>query len=175
MAHSPRVRRAVRALALPIAFAACLGSDNNSSTTGPEPYVPVAGATIETTTFAPELNVNLATSTRTATGVYYRDLQSGTGTDTTTAVAGRSASVRYIGAFPNGVVFDGSRTGQADLVFTVGSNELIGGFSDGVAGMRVGGQRQVIIPPERGYGAAGRGAIPGNAILVFTIQLTSVR
>jgi peptidylprolyl isomerase len=176
MAHSPRDRRAVRALALPIAFAACLGSSDNSST-GPEPYVPAAGATIETTTFAPELAVNLATSTRTATGVYYRELQAGT--DTTTAAVGRSASVRYIGAFPNGAVFDFSRNGQADYVFTVGDStsatRSIGGFSDGVAGMRVGSQRQIIIPPERGYGAQGRSGIPGNAVLVFTVQLTGVR
>ena len=140
---------------MPLAFAACL-SDTATNT---YPLVP-----IESTTFAPSLNVNLAASTKTADGLYYRDITVGTGA---TIVTGTALNVKYSGAFANGTVFDSGSNGN--LVFTYPGN-LIQGFNEGLLGMKVGGVRQLIIPPSLGYGASGSGPIPPNAVLVFTVN-----
>ncbi len=98
----------------------------------------------------------------------------GTGT---TIVAGKQITVNYTGWLydgtrPNfkGAKFDSSLdAGRSPLGFTVGSTQVITGFSTAVTGMLVGGSRTVIIPPDQAYGAAGNGSIPGNATLVFDI------
>ena len=148
------------ALALiPLAFAACLGDTTTS--TGNYPLVP-----IDSTVFAPSLGVDLAASTKTADGLYYRDITPGTGA---TIASGSTVNVKYSGAFPNGVVFDSGSGGP--LVFTVPGN-LIAGFNEGLLGMKVGGVRQLIIPPSLAYGSSGTydGVIPPNAVLVFTVN-----
>jgi peptidylprolyl isomerase len=127
---------------------------------------------IETTTFAPALGVDLAASTRTSTGLYYRDLTVGTGA---TVAAGQLVSVRYTGWLANGTQFDSNVSSASPFEFTLGSGQVIPGFDQGIAGMRVGGRRQVIIPPALGYGAAGSGTIPGNAVIVFTVEVVGVR
>jgi FKBP-type peptidyl-prolyl cis-trans isomerases 1 len=141
---------------IPLAFAGCMGD----TATNNYPLVP-----IESTTFASSLNVNLAASTKTASGLYYRDITVGTGA---TIVSGSVLTVKYSGAFPNGTVFD---PGTNPLKFTYPGN-LITGFNEGLLGMKVGGVRQLIIPPSLGYGASGTydGAIPPNAVLVFTVN-----
>lgn len=110
------------------------------------------------------------------------DLVAGTGTE---ATAGRGVTVHYTGwlydpAQPEGKgrQFDSSRTpGRSPLPFTIGAGGLIPGFEQGVAGMRVGGQRRIIIPPELAYGARGSndGSIPPNATIVFEVELLEVR
>jgi peptidylprolyl isomerase len=127
---------------------------------------------IETTTFAPTLGVDLAASTRTATGLYYRDLTVGTGA---TVAAGQLVSVRYTGWLANGTQFDSNVSSGSAFEFTLGTGQVIPGFDQGVSGMRVGGRRQIIIPPALGYGAAGSGTIPGNAVIVFTVEVVGVR
>ena len=141
---------------IPLAFAACLGD----TATNNYPLVP-----IESTVFAPSLGVNLAASTKTADGLYYRDITVGTGK---AIAAGDSLNVKYSGAFANGVVFD---PGTRNLQFTYPGN-LIPGFTEGLLGMKVGGVRQLIIPPSLAYGSSGTydGAIPPNAVLVFTVN-----
>ena len=107
------------------------------------------------------------------------DLLVGDGAD---ATPGRSLSVNYTGwlydpAQPEqkGRQFDTS-VGRAPFTFTLGAGRVIPGWDLGVAGMKVGGQRRLIIPPDLGYGSSGSGtAIPPNATLVFDIELLGVQ
>ena len=110
--------------------------------------------------------------TQTASGLYLQDLQVGSGDE---AVAGTTVSVHYEGWLPNGTKFDSSRDRDDPFVFRLGAGLVIGGWDEGVAGMRVGGIRKLVIPPDLAYGAAGAGSsIPANATLVFDIELLSV-
>ena len=138
---------------LPLTLSACLG---DSSTKTDYPLVP-----IESTTFATSLGVNLAASTKTASGLYYRDITLGTGA---TIVAGTALNVKYSGALANGTVFD-----SGTYPFTI-PGQVIQGWNEGLLGMKIGGSRQLIIPPSLGYGANGSRSIPPNAVLVFTVQ-----
>ena len=134
-----------------------------------DPVEPTA-PTIESTEFAPGLGVNLAASTQTASGLYFRDLTVGTGSVVST---GDSISVHYVGAFANGTTFDQSRPRGAPLSFRAGVGRVIAGFDEGMLGMRVGGRRQLIIPPRLGYGSQPYGSIPGNSILVFDVEVVA--
>lgn len=125
---------------------------------------------IEDVYFEPTLGVNLAASTKTASGLYYRDLVVGGGTQVL-EVVGDSVGVRYSGYLRNGVKFDSNTTQPQPLRFKTGTNAVIRGFDEGVRGMRVGGRRQLIIPPGLGYGSQGSAAIPSNSILVFDVTL----
>lgn len=145
----------------PLALAAVAALGACSSTDGSTP------PDIATTTFAPALGVNLAASTKLASGVYYRDVTVGTGT---TVTPGQQLSVRYTGWFPSGTPFDSNANGNP-FSFHLGAHEVIDGWDNGLPGMKVGGQRQLIIPPSQGYGASGRSGIPGNSILVFTVDV----
>jgi FKBP-type peptidyl-prolyl cis-trans isomerase len=153
------MRRSLRllALALPLAVVACLG----------DPAAP----DIESTTFAPSLGVDLAASTRSTSGLYTRDLVVGTGA---TAIAGATLHVHYTGALVGAFVFDDNVVGDTPFSFVLGGGNVIRGWDEGLVGMKVGGRRQLVIPPRLGYGASGNGTIPPNAILVFTIDLVSI-
>lgn len=92
--------------------------------------------------------------------------------------AGKKAAVYYKGWLTNGQLFDQSQAddeGQLQpFVFTMGARQVIPGWEQALAGMKVGGVRLVIVPPAVGYGASGQGPIPGNAVLVFQVQLVAV-
>ena len=93
------------------------------------------------------------------------------------AQSGDTVSVLYTGTLDDGTVFDASSLhGNTPFSFTLGAGQVIQGWDLGVAGMKVGGKRELIIPAELGYGAqgAGNGSIPPNATLHFTVQLLSV-
>src|SRR5437867_811248 len=95
------------------------------------------------------------------------DLNIGDGVE---AVAGKSVSVHYTGWLTNGTKFDSSVDRGQPFQFTLGARQVIQGWDQGVAGMRVGGKRKLTIPPEMGYGARGAGGvIPPNATLVFEV------
>jgi FKBP-type peptidyl-prolyl cis-trans isomerase FkpA len=141
---------------------------------------PVVIPTIETTGFDPSLGVNLAASTKTSDGLYYRDIVAGSGT---TVVPGDTVGIYYAGALATGHVFD-SRDSTSTLgpfVFTVGANQVIQGFDEGLVGMKVGGKRQLIIPSSLAYGSdtrldqQGNVIIPSYSILVFTVTLVSAK
>jgi FKBP-type peptidyl-prolyl cis-trans isomerase len=120
--------------------------------------------------FDPSLGVDLSQMTQTASGLYYQDLTVGTGDP---AVAGDSVEVDYAGYLINGNRFDANT-----IYFVLGANPLqaIPGFDEGVTGMRVGGIRKLVVPPELAYGVsgAGGGLIPPNATLVFDVALTAI-
>jgi FKBP-type peptidyl-prolyl cis-trans isomerase len=89
---------------------------------------------------------------------------------------GSQATVHYTGTFANGVKFDSSYDSGNPLQFNVGARQLIPGFDDGVIGMKVGGKRQLTIPPALAYGPEGRPpVIPPNSTLIFTIEVVDVK
>ena len=110
--------------------------------------------------------------TTTASGLQYWDITTGTGA---TAVAGKQVKVHYTGWLTNGKKFDSSVDRGRPFVFPLGAGQVIKGWDQGVAGMKVGGKRQLRIPPELGYGASGAGGvIPPNATLIFDVELLDV-
>jgi len=112
--------------------------------------------------------------TKTADGLQYWDIKVGTGA---TAAAGQSAKVHYTGWLTNGKKFDSSvDRGEPFTVEPLGSAPVIKGWNEGIIGMKVGGKRQLRIPPELAYGTRGYpGVIPANATLIFDVQLLSVK
>lgn len=121
------------------------------------------------TTFAPELGVDLAASQETAIGVYVRDITVGSGA---TLAPGQTVGMYYSGFLANGTSFD-ARTSGAPLTFRLGSGQVIKGWDDGLVGMKVGGSRQIVIPPEHAYGSRGIGPIPPDSVLVFNVEARS--
>ncbi len=101
------------------------------------------------------------------------DLVVGTGDE---AVEGADVTVHYTGWLMDGTKFDSSHDRNKPFTFTPGAGQVIAGWEKGVLGMKVGGKRELIIPPELGYGAAGAGGvIPPNATLKFEIELLKVQ
>jgi FKBP-type peptidyl-prolyl cis-trans isomerase len=143
------------------AAAACGGTSTET-----RPAVP-----IEQTTFASSLGVNLAQSTK-LSSMYYRDITVGTGAPLAT---GQAVTVHYVGALANGDVFDSNQAPTAPYPFTLGAGRVIRGWYLGLVGMKVGGRRQLIIPPELAYGPNDSGPIPGNSVLVFTVDAVSAQ
>jgi len=93
-----------------------------------------------------------------------------------TAKIGNSVSVHYTGHFEDGTQFDNSRSRNQPLVFVIGSGRVIKGWDQGITGMRVGGHRKLIIPPHLAYGKTGISRmIPGNATLLFEVELVDVK
>ena len=109
----------------------------------------------------------------TKSGLQYEDTVVGTGPE---AAAGKSVEVHYTGTLADGSKFDSSRDRQKPFAFRLGAGQVIKGWDEGVAGMKVGGTRKLVIPPELGYGARGAaGVIPPNAQLTFVVELLGVR
>ena len=91
------------------------------------------------------------------------------------AVAGQTVEVHYTGWLADGTQFDSSHDRNETFRFRLGAGEVIPGWDQGVAGMKVGGLRKLTIPPELGYGERGAGnVIPPNATLIFKVELVSV-
>jgi len=109
-----------------------------------------------------------------------QDVRAGTGAE---AVAGRTVTVHYTGWLyepgrpdNKGEKFDSSRDRNEPFSFGLGGGQVIAGWDEGVAGMKVGGQRTLTIPPAKGYGAQGAGGvIPPNATLLFDVELLDVK
>lgn len=112
--------------------------------------------------------------TKTADGLQYWDIKVGSGA---TAKAGQAASVHYTGWLTNGKSFDSSvDRGEPFTVQPLGNAPVIQGWNEGIIGMKVGGKRQLRIPPDLAYGSRGYpGVIPANATLIFDVELLSVQ
>jgi FKBP-type peptidyl-prolyl cis-trans isomerase FkpA len=134
----------------------------DKATTEPDPA---------TATFASALNVNISTMTATGSGLYYRDSIVGTGA---TAQRGNTITAHYTLWLTNGTQLETS-VGKTPFTFPLGARAVIAGWDEGIVGMKVGGIRKLVVPPQLGYGSQVQGSIPSNSILVFNVQLVSVR
>ena len=100
------------------------------------------------------------------------DIKIGTGDE---VQMGDVVSVHYAGRLQDGTEFDNSRTRGSAFEFEVGGGQVIEGWEEGLVGMKVGGERILVIPLEKGYGADGIGPIPGGATLIFSIELLEIK
>ena len=110
---------------------------------------------------------------KTSSGLEYIEVEAGTGTQ---AEAGKTVSVHYTGKLQDGKVFDSSISRGEPITFQLGKGNVIKGWDEGIALMKVGGKAQLIIPSQLGYGERGAGGvIPPTATLVFDVELVSVK
>lgn len=164
-------RAAVRcAIALPllgaVLLAGCSHGVSAENTSVAATALPITGG-VEGTKFDPSLEVNLSQFVRRPSGLFVRDLRAGTGE---VATPGRTVVVRYIGWLPSGKEFD-----RGEITVSLGKNQVIRAWEEGVLGMRVGGVRRIVSPAYLAYGAQGAGnGVPPNAVLVFELQLVNV-
>jgi FKBP-type peptidyl-prolyl cis-trans isomerase FkpA len=108
-----------------------------------------------------------------ASGLQYVDLVVGSGRE---AHAGETAVVHYTGTLTDGTKFDSSKDRNAPFSFRLGAGEVIKGWDEGVEGMKIGGIRKLVIPPQLGYGSRGAGSvIPPHATLNFEVELLDLR
>jgi FKBP-type peptidyl-prolyl cis-trans isomerase len=109
----------------------------------------------------------------TRTGLMYEELRRGHGV---AAHKGDVVQVHYTGRLANGKKFDSSLDRKMPFEFKLGAGRVIKGWDEGVAGMKAGGKRKLMIPPELGYGARGAGGvIPPNAELIFEVELLKIK
>ncbi len=105
-------------------------------------------------------------------GLIVKDLKVGTGS---AAKNGDSVTVNYVGTLTDGTVFDSSIARNQPFTFTIGAGQVIKGWDMGIAGMKVGGERKLVIPPSLGYGSTAMGnQIPPNSTLNFTVTLLKI-
>ncbi len=171
-----RALRGRRLWALLPALAAC----------GGDAVLPDGPPGIEDLAFAPELEVDLSRMTLLASGLYVRDLVAGTGAEAVSQAGVRFDYEGWLhdgtpvdrGRYPASPFWPGAFESQLDgeVYYLVGSGETIAGWDIGLVGMRVGGTRQVVIPPKLGYGAGGSpdNRVPPNAVLVYRFGLLAV-
>jgi FKBP-type peptidyl-prolyl cis-trans isomerase len=119
------------------------------------------------------MTTNPSNEQTTPSGLKYVDIKVGDGA---TPEKGQTVTVHYTGTLVNGEKFDSSRDRNQPFQFKLGVGQVIKGWDEGLSTMKVGGQRQLIIPPELGYGSRGAGGvIPPNATLIFDVELLGVK
>lgn len=128
-------------------------------------------AVIDATEPAEQTQVAEEDYTTTESGLKYYDLQIGEGAS---PEAGQLVAIHYTGWLTDGTKFDSSVDRGVPLAFSLGMGQMISGFDEGVATMKVGGKRQLVIPPELGYKDQGMGIIPANSTLIFEVELVYI-
>ena len=109
----------------------------------------------------------------TPSGLKYTDLRVGEGDE---ASSGKIVEVHYIGWLEDGIRFDSTRDHNRPLTFRLGAGDVLKGWDEGLAGMKVGGKRRLVIPPGLGFGKEGVGSVvPPNAVLYYEFELLGVR
>jgi FKBP-type peptidyl-prolyl cis-trans isomerase FkpA len=153
-------------------------------TTQPTQTATIATTTMDTTDTQGAAGENTASAAAPATTdnsgipanvtqLMTKDTVVGTGAE---AKAGDTVTVQYVGSLTNGTIFDASKNhGTSGFSFALGAGQVIKGWDEGVAGMKVGGTRTLVIPASLGYGAQSVGSIPANSTLVFQVELINVQ
>ncbi|MES2931418.1 MAG: FKBP-type peptidyl-prolyl cis-trans isomerase [Patescibacteria group bacterium] len=130
------------------------------------------GTTTNQTASTTSMDLSLAPGEPLPTELMINDIVVGTGAE---ATPGSTVTVNYTGALPDGTVFDSS-VGRGPFTFGLGAGQVIRGWDEGVAGMKVGGKRRLVIPADKAYGnQAVGGIIPANATLLFEVELLGVQ
>lgn len=169
----PRMRRFLLIIGacLALAIAGCgSGSSTTSSSSSEESTAPKEAEAATKKKTKPKVTVPKGAPPK---KLEVKDLEEGSGAS---AKAGDAVTVNYVGVnYKTGKEFDASWDRGEPFTFTLGAGEVIPGWDQGVAGMKVGGRRELIIPPSLGYGSAGAPpAIPPNETLVFVVDLEAV-
>jgi FKBP-type peptidyl-prolyl cis-trans isomerase FkpA len=166
-------------LTLALLSSALLSSAACADRTGEDPPATEAAAPepagVAEPTFAPELEVSLPDMQQTPEGVHYRNVREGSGR---AADAGATVTAEYRGWLPDGTLFEQrpNDEGFGLSEFVMGEDAPVDGLDYGMRGMRVGGIRRIVVPPEHGYGLVGRPAgVPAGSALVFEVRLVGVR
>lgn len=161
-----RLLRSLPLLAAAAAVAACGGGDRSRESR--DPTLRVAR------NYADSLGVDLSSMEHRPSGLYVEDVKVGDGAR---ADSGDVVTVQYTGWLPSGKKFDSSRDRARPFEFALGYGQVISGWDQGVVGMRVGGERRLVIPPALGYGTrpAGNGVIPAMSTLIFDVELVGVQ
>jgi peptidylprolyl isomerase len=157
------------------AVAACGASPNPGAEPAPRSEVTVPGASAENTEAdepAPAASPGATDARVDPDGLRIEEIAPGSGSE---AQAGSRVVLHYDGTLTDGTVFDSSRKRGTPFEVELGKNHLIPGFERGVLGMRPGGKRRVVIPPELGYGSQRTGQIPPGSVLIFEIELIEIR
>lgn len=145
---------------------------NLTSIAGSPYYVRVLPAPGKETNYTLSYSFTPGTITTSTTGLRYIDVVEGTGAAATT---GKTLKVQYTGILEDGTKFDSSRDRNQPFNFTLGARRVIQGWEEGFSTMKVGGRRQLIIPPSLGYGSRGvPPTIPANATLIFDVELLEI-
>ncbi len=162
-----RILSAAILLSAPIAFASCGGGDSSTGTTQ---SIEASEAAAPKKKTKPDVAVPAGAPPK---KLVIENVETGSGP---VAKAGDTVTVQYVGVnYETGQEFDSSWSRSEPFRFNLGAGEVIPGWDQGVAGMKVGGRRQLTVPPQLGYGEAGAPpAIPPNETLVFVVDLLAV-
>lgn len=165
-------KRSSLALLAALMMVAALSVTGCSKPAEPTAETPAASTPAEQPAEQPAAAPATGPVTKDVTKLVIKDTKVGSGAE---AAAGKSVTVNYTGYLTDGTKFDSSLDSGQPFTFNLGAGEVIKGWDEGVAGMKVGGTRTLTIPPAMGYGDQGAGGvIPPGATLVFEVELLAV-
>lgn len=145
-------------------------SNNASAPNSPSPSTSTGSANSEKATLNPA-EFSVYEKYKTSQTALFAEITAGTGAEATT---GKKVSVNYRGWLTNGSMFDQNTDTAKPFSFTLGAGNVIAGWEQTIAGMKVGSERLLIIPPTAGYGATAQGPIPASSVLIFDVKLLKI-